>query len=147
MEQSGRTDKKWIPFRRDNTPVIETTEVFAETQEKSLLGKILDVIRILFLALYRLRGILLAIPVVFAALRLAAYNSEHLPLMVGLNLQSNGEFTQMISRQAAVSGPLMLTCLCLALTIFSRKTLYPWLISVFSLVVPILLLFTNMYPA
>ena len=147
MEQSGRTDKKWIPFRRDNTPVIETTEVFSETQEKSLLGKILDVIRILFLALYRLRGILLAIPVVFAALRLAAYNSEHLPLMVGLNLQSNGEFTQMISRQAAVSGPLMLTGLCLALMIFSRKTLYPWLISVFSLVVPILLLFTNMYPA
>lgn len=147
MDQSGRTETKWIPFRKGNGPVIETVQESPEHKEKSVVGRIFDVIRILFLALYRLRGILLAVPVIFAALRLAAYNSEHLPLMVGLSLQSNGEFAQMISRQAAVSGPLMLTGVCLALTIFSRKTLYPWLISVFSLVVPILLLFTNMYPA
>jgi hypothetical protein len=29
----------------------------------------------------------------------------------------------------------------------SRKTLYPWLISIFSLIIPVLLLITNMYPA
>lgn len=144
MNGSGGNAKKWIPFQKNNAPVIEKV---SDHQEKSVIGRIFDVIRILFLALYRLRGILLAIPVVYAALRLAAYNSENLPLMVGLNLQSTGEFAQMISRQTAVTAPLMVTGVCLALTIFSRKTLYPWLISIFSLVIPILLLFTNMYPA
>ncbi len=144
MNESGGTAKKWIPFRKNNVPVMETVSA---NQEKSLIGRILEVIRILFLALYRLRGILLSIPVIFWAVRLAAYNSENLPQMVGLNLQSTGEFAQMISRQSAVTGPLAVTGVCIALTIFSRKTLYPWLISVFSLVIPILLLFTNMYPA
>ena len=144
MNESGGAFKKWIPFQKNNVPVIEAV---ADEKEKTPVGKVLEVIRIIFLALYRLRGILLSVPVIYAALRLAAYNSENLPLMVGLNLQTNGEFAQMISRQTAVTAPLMVTGVCLALTIFSRKTLYPWLISVFSLVIPILLLFTNMYPA
>jgi len=110
-------------------------------------NKVLEVIRILCLAAYRLRAVFLAIPVVIAALRLAAYNSEHLPLLVGLNLQSTGEFAKVISRQTAVSVPLLITGGCLALMCFSRKTLYPWLISVFSLVIPVLLLITNIYPA
>jgi hypothetical protein len=99
------------------------------------------------MAAYRLRAVFLAIPVIFLALRLAAYNSEHLPLLVGLNLQSNGEFAKTISRQTAVTMPLFLTGGCLALMCFSRKTLYPWLISLFSLAIPVLLLLTNMYPA
>lgn len=144
MNESGGAFKKWIPFQKNNVPVIEAV---ADEKEKTPVGKVLEVIRIIFLALYRLRGILLSVPVIYAALRLAAYNSENLPLMVGLNLQTNGEFAQMISRQTAVTAPLMVTGVCLALTIFSRKTLYPWLISVFSLVIPIVLLFTNMYPA
>jgi len=109
--------------------------------------KILEVIRILCLAAYRLRSIFLSIPVIFAALRLAAYNSDHLPLLVGLNLQSTGEFAKVISRQSAVTFPLLITAACLALMCFSRKTLYPWLISVFSLVIPVLLLVTNSLPA
>ena len=144
MNESGGAFKKWIPFQKNNVPVIEAV---ADEKEKTPVGKVLEVIRIIFLALYRLRGILLSVPVIYAALRLAAYNSENLPLMVGLNLQTNGEFAQLISRQTAVTAPLMVTGVCLALTIFSRKTLYPWLISVFSLVIPIVLLFTNMYPA
>lgn len=144
MNESGGTAKKWIPFQKNNAPVIETV---TGEKGKTPIGKIFEVIRIIFLALYRLRGILLSIPVIYAALRLAAYNSENLPLMVGLNLQSTGEFAQMISRQTAVTAPLIVTGVCLLLTIFSRKTLYPWLISVFSLVIPVLLLFTNLYPA
>ena len=89
----------------------------------------------------------MAIPVIFVALRLAAYNSEHLPLLVGLDLQSTGEFARTISRQSAVTFPLMITAVCLALMCFSRKTLYPWLISVFSLAIPLLLLVTNSLPA
>jgi hypothetical protein len=105
------------------------------------------VIRILCLAIYRLRSVFLAIPVIIVALHLAAYNSDHLPLMVGLDLQTNGEFAKTISRETAVSFPLFLTGGCLVLTFLSKKTLYPWLISVFTLLIPILLLVTNMYPA
>ena len=108
---------------------------------------VLEVIRVLALAAYRLRAIFLAIPVLIVAFQLAAYNSEHLPLLVGLDLQSNGEFARVISRQSAVTLPLLLTGGCLGLMVFSRKVLYPWLISIFSLVVPVLLLITNMYPA
>lgn len=127
--------------KKQNNPAVSG----AETLEPK--NKVLQVIKILFLSVYRLRGIIISIPVVILALRLAAYNSEHLPLLVGLNLQSTGEFAKTISRGTAVTMPLMLTGGCIALTIFSRKTLYPWLISLFSLAVPILLLITNLYPA
>ena len=103
-----------------------------------------QVIRVIFGVIYRLRSIFLAVPVVFAALRLAAYNSEHLPLLVGINLQTTGEFAKMISRQTAVTFPLMLTGGCLLLMFLSRKPVYPWLISIFTLTVPVLLLLTNM---
>ena len=63
--------------------------------------------------LFRLRKVVLAVPVVSVALKLASYNREHLPELVGINLQSSGEFTQMISRDMAVLGPLGLTVACL----------------------------------
>ena len=110
-------------------------------------NKFFEVVRILCLAVYRLRAIFLAVPVIIAALWLAGYNSDHLPAQVGLNLQSTGEFAKVISRQSAVTIPLLITGGCLALMCFSRRTLYPWLISVFSLVIPVLLLITNIYPA
>ena len=97
--------------------------------------------------LFRLRKIVLAVPVVYWALKLAAYNREHLPEQVGLNIQSSGEFAQMISRDMAVMGPLGLTAACLLLMFCSRKAMYPWAISVFTLVLPILILLSNLYPA
>ena len=155
MKESGAFDiKSKLPLLKNITikkntesepQRLEASEPQGETLQPK--NKVLEVIRILCLAVYRLRAVLLAIPVLFVALRLAAYNSEHLPLLVGLDLQSNGEFARIISRQTAVTMPLVLTGGCLALTVFSRKTLYPWLISVFSLTIPVLLLITNMYPA
>lgn len=146
MKESGSFDlkSKFPLFNKKNqeNPAPET-----EQEPRRKKNTVLEVFRILFLAAFRLRAVFLAIPVVFVALRLAAYNSEHLPLLVGLDLQSTGEFARTISRQTAVTMPLFLTGGCLVLTCFSRKTLYPWLISVFSLVVPVLLLLTNMYPA
>ena len=44
-------------------------------------------------------------------------------------------------------GPLALTLACLFLMFCSRKALYPWAISVFTLALPILLLVSNLYPA
>ena len=149
MKESGTFDlKSKLSFWNDmNFKKKDKTEEFEQDDSVQPKNKVFEVIRILCLALYRLRSIFLAIPVIFAALRLAAYNSEHLPLLVGLDLQSTGEFAKVISRQTAVTVPLLVTAACLALMCFSRKTLYPWLISVFSLAIPILLLITNTYPA
>ena len=146
MKESG-AEKKWkLPFLKDKTE--ETPGTLPDPARKTpVLRKVLNVLRILALAVYRLRSIFLAIPVVIVALRLAAYNSEHLPLLVGLDLQSTGEFAKTISRQTAVTFPMFLTGGCLGLMFLSKKTLYPWLISIFSLVIPVLLLVTNMYPA
>lgn len=97
--------------------------------------------------LFRLRSLFLAIPVLLAALRLARVNYELLPEKVGLNIQTTGEYSMMITRNVAVYGPLAVTLGCLLMVLLSRKTLYPWLISVFTLVLPILILVTNNFPA
>ena len=97
--------------------------------------------------LFRLRKLVLAAPVVYAAVKLALYNKANLPEQVGINLQSSGEFAQMITRDVAVMGPLGLTAACLLLMFCSRKAMYPWAVSVFTLVLPVLILLTNLYPA
>lgn len=99
------------------------------------------------MTLYRLRKIVMAIPVIYLAFRLAFYNESHLPVEVGLFLQNNGCFLRMIDRGTAVLIPLFLTLGCLVLMMFSRKAMYAWAISIFSLALPILLLISNIYPA
>ena len=97
--------------------------------------------------LYHLRKVVMAVPVAYVALRMAAYNMSHLPEQVGVNLQTTGEFAMQISRYAAVIGPLGITAGCLVMMFFSRKAMYAWAISIFTLALPILLLVSNMYPA
>ena len=109
-------------------------------------AKIKRVIGLIFTWLYRLRGVILAIPVAYAALKLASYNWQNLPDVVGINLQASGAFADTITREFAVYGPLGLTAACLVLMLCSRKVMYPWAISVFTLVIPVLLLFSNQYP-
>ncbi len=96
--------------------------------------------------IYRLRSVLLAIPVVVAAFILAKENMEKLPEFVGINMQTTGEFAMMIERDVAVFLPLIVTAACLLMMFISRKVLYPWLISIFSLLIPLLLWFTNVFP-
>lgn len=115
--------------------------------DASVWSKIKRVVGILIMCIYRLRSVFLAIPVVWYALKLAAYNSKHLPEEVGLNLLSTGEFAMTISREMAVMGPLAVTAACLVLMATSRKALYPWAVSIFTLILPILLLVSNLYPA
>ena len=114
---------------------------------KNIFGKIGNVFYQIGLWIYRLRRFILAAPVVAAALKIADMSMERLPEMVGLNLQSTGEFAQIVTREYAVYGPLGVTGLCLLLMFFSRKVLYPWLISIFTLVLPIFIYLTNVYPA
>lgn len=109
--------------------------------------KVKKVIGIIVMVLYRLRKVFLAIPVVYYAVKLAKYNMEHLPEMVGVNLQSNGVFADFITRSSAVNYPLMVTAACLVLMFFSRKALWPWAVSLFTLALPLLILVSNLYPA
>lgn len=106
-----------------------------------------DVFSVIGLWAWRLRKIVISVPVVWGSVYLARLNTTMLPEMVGIGLQNSGEYFRYVSRQAAIVGPLAVTAVCLLLMFCSRKTLYPWLISMFSLVLPLLLLLTNMFPA
>lgn len=107
--------------------------------------------------LYMLRGIILSLPVATTAIILAAKCGTDLPETVtvtlpGIDTQSAESLfgflvyhTEHIARGTAVTATLVLTVACLLLTICSKRVLYPWLISVFTLAVPVFLLLTNGY--
>ena len=97
--------------------------------------------------IFRIRSVLMAVPVVYAAVRLAMYARENLPEQVGINLKESGEYAMLVSRNTAIMGSLAVTAVCLLMMFVSRRTIYPWLISIFSLVLPILLIVTNIFPA
>ena len=95
---------------------------------------------------YRLRSVILAIPVAAGAVILAIHNQVKLPDAVGIYFQAGGEYAQMVGKGVAIFGPLAVTAVCLLMVFCSRKVLYPWLISLFSLVLPILIYITNVFP-
>lgn len=132
----------------NSASVQETAEknVTGFEKFKAVISKINYIINLIGTWLFRLRKFVMAAPVVYFALKIAAYNSEHLPEVVGIDLQSTGEFAQTISRHLAVMGPLGLTLACLLLMFCSRKAMYPWAISIFTLALPLLLLLSNAYP-
>ena len=107
--------------------------------------KVEEVISVIYRCIFKLRKVFLAIPVVLLAIRIASANMERLPEAVGINMQSNGEFALMVTRNYAVYGPLGITAFCLLLMFFSRKAIYPWVISIFTLVLPYMLYLTNLY--
>ncbi len=147
---------KEIPqrFSKDKQPAAEAEAVQAPQQPdvhdtaapETPLQKTGKVLRTTGVWLYRLRRFFMAIPVVWYAMRLASNNLQKLPEQVGLNLQATGEYAQMIDRNLAVYGPLGITIGCLALMFFSRRARYPWIISIFTLVLPWLIWITNVYP-
>lgn len=114
---------------------------------KPVLRKAGNIISLIFIWLWRLRSVFLAIPVMWGALRLARMNWELLPDAVGLGILADGQFSHMITKDLAVYGPLGITAACLLMVMLTRKTLYPWLVSVMSLAIPILLWITNTFPA
>ena len=95
---------------------------------------------------YKLRSVLLAIPVAIGAITLAIQNMAKLPEQVGINLQASGEYSMMVGRGLAVFAPLGVTAVCLLFMFCSRRVIYPWLVSLFSLALPLLLLITNTFP-
>lgn len=133
----------------NNNEEISTNQPGMSFWEKTrqILGKTGEVLEVIVNLLYKLRKVFLALPVVYYAIKLARYNAANLPSVVGIDLQASGAFAQTISRQLAVMGPLGITAACLLLMFLSRKAMYPWAVSVFSLALPVLLLLSNRYPA
>ena len=93
-----------------------------------------------------LRKVILGAPVVLAMLYLAEECRQRLPEMVGVNFLASGEFERFVERETAIHATMAITIFCLACMVLSRKTIYPWLISIFSLLLPVLLIVTNMFP-
>ena len=108
--------------------------------------KIGDFIGLICHWIYKLRKILMAVPVIWVAIRFAILNASRLPENVGLNLQATGEYAVTVTRDYAVWGPFGVTLFCLLLMFCSRKATYPWIISIFTLVLPWLIYLTNIYP-
>lgn len=113
----------------------------------NVMGKTGQVLRVIWSYLFRLRAVFMAVPVALVAVWLAILNMARLPDSVGLLLQTSGEFSVLVPKEVAVFGPLGVTALCILLILCSKKTVFPWLISIFSLVLPVLIWFTNIYPA
>lgn len=132
-------DEKWRSFLKKNGPTIE--------KWKKVFSNIWRVLSLTGRWVYRLRSIFLAVPVALVALRLAIYNMANLPDQVGINIQTTGEYAQMVDKGVAVMGPLAVTALCILMMLCSRRMVYPWLISIFSLVLPVLIYITNVFPA
>jgi hypothetical protein len=131
--------EKWAAFKTKAQPGLEKA------------GKIAGVTGRVFYwigyVLYSLRGIFLSLPILYLAKQVRDLCTEKLPETVGLFLQSSGDFAMMMPRDTALQYCLLVTCGCLIMMLLSRKTLYPWLISLFSLVLPLLILLINAFPA
>ena len=70
------------------------------------MGKVGRVLKIIGTYIYKLRGLLLAMPVIIGAVILACVNLNNLPAEVGINLLANGDFGSTVSRGTAVLVPL-----------------------------------------
>lgn len=114
---------------------------------KSVLVTVVNICEEVGVYLFHFRKLLLCLPVVLASIYLARVNWTQLPDQVGISLMANGQFADLVSKEAAVYGPMGVTAVCLLLMVCSRRALYPWLISVFTLILPILILVTNIFPS
>ena len=114
---------------------------------KGVLVVIANIFEVIGVYLFHFRKVLLCLPVAGVSIYLARLNWTNLPDKVGISLMANGQFADMVSKEVAVYGPMAVTATCLLLMICSRRALYPWLISVFTLVLPLLILITNIFPS
>lgn len=113
---------------------------------KSVCQKIGRVLKLTGIWAYRLRSVILAIPVAIAAVILALRNMSALPEQVDLSLFVYMSESLMIGREFVIFIPLALTALSLLLMFCSRRILYTWLISLFSLALPVVIYIVGTFP-
>jgi hypothetical protein len=139
MEFVDNIMEKWESFCEKARPTVKVIKAYAREVMK-VFGRMWDFVT-------RLRKVFLAVPVAWGAVMLALYNLKHLPAVVGLDLQIGGDYSIQVVRELAVLGPVAVTAVCLLLMFISRRTLTPWIVSLFSLVLPLVILVTNIFPA
>lgn len=99
--------------------------------------------------MYKLRSLWMALPVAVGAVVLAIRNITVLPALVDFDIAVLDKSFQLafrtitVSKNLAIIGPLVITATCLVLMFCSKKLVYPWLVSLFSLVLPLLLAVLN----
>ena len=131
--------QKWATMREKVSPVMKKIGKFFR--------KTADILALIWRYIARFKRIIIAIPVAIGAVYMALWNMDRLPAKVGLGLQLDGTFDYMIAREIAVLGPIAVTALCLLLMFCSKRTLTPWLVSLLTLVLPIVIFVINLYPA
>ena len=94
--------------------------------------------------MFKLRSLALAIPVAVVAVILAMQNMALLPMEIGFGF---GQDVVMVSKFFVVTGCLIITAICLLMTVCSKRVIYPWIISLFSLLLPIIILLTTAFVA
>ena len=106
-------------------------------KRKAFFAKVWFVLKLTVKWGYQLRSLVLSIPVFVCAAALAIRNARLLPMYV--STVTMGENVLLITRGVAVLVPLAVTCICIVLMLCSKKMLYPWLVSVLSLVLPLVI--------
>ena len=101
---------------------------------------------------YKLRNILLTVPVAALAVIFAVVNMAQLPdaVMISWPMIRDGILVIqdiLVSKLLAVFAPLAVTAFCLLMVIASKRMVYPWLISLFSLALPLFFYFCTVFPA
>ena len=139
MEFIDKIMEKWDAFCVQAKPVMKVIKAYAR--------EVMKVFGSMWNFISRLRKVFLAVPVAWGAIMLALYNMQHLPAVVGLDLQVGGDFRIQVVRELAVLGPVAVTAVCLLLMFISRRTLTPWIVSLVSLALPLVILVTNIFPA
>ena len=129
---------KWEEFRRKAQPALEKTG--------EIVRLVVDKVTFAWDYITQYKKLFLATPVAAMAVILAIQNLFKLPALVGFIQDANGEFAFEMIREVAVLAPLVVTALCLLLMFASKRTLTPWMVSVFSLILPLLILVTNTFP-
>ncbi len=91
---------------------------------------------------YKLRAFVLAIPIVAIAVILAVSNMATLPAAIAIGLPNivNGILVfqeVLVSKILAVFIPLLVTAFCLLMMFLSKRISFPFLVSLFSLILPI----------
>lgn len=139
MSSENQFAVKWKRFCKAAGPKLK--------RAKEVTDKALEKIAVVCRYIAKFKKIFLALPVLIVALIMAFVNLFTLPDMVGFMLQGDGSFAFEIVREIAVLVPLVITLVGLLLLFISKRTMTPWMVSMCTLLLPLLLYFTNVFPS
>ena len=129
--------------KKENHDAVETSTEAGESQETTA--------KTVWNWIYKLRGVFFSIPVLVGAIILAVTNGAKLPDQVQLcwpSLTDNVMDVQIleIGKGLAIFGPLLITAVCIGMIFCSKRMVYPGLISIVSLILPLFIYFSSVFP-